>query len=215
MKNLNLKFQKHIDNGLYQGIEWKIIYKGEVYHDKVGYSDLSSKTPLESNSLYRIWSMTKPIISVVILQLIQENKIKLDDPIKKYLPVFENLKVLRENSNSISDTQDIKNHPTIKDLLLHTAEFESFGLVAVEANACGTPVLTLNNGSLREIIRDNINGLFTENFNNNDKLNNFINTVLLDKEKASLIRESSYESTEKYSWEKTGVNTTSIYQQLA
>ena len=75
MKNLNLKFQQHIDNGLYQGIEWKIIYKGEEYHDKVGYSDLSSKTPLESNSLYRIWSMTKPIISVVILQLIQENKI--------------------------------------------------------------------------------------------------------------------------------------------
>ena len=123
MKNLNLKFQQHIDNGLYQGIEWKIIHKDEVYHDKVGYSDLSSKNPLLSNSLYRIWSMTKPIISVVILQLIQENKIKLDDPIKKYLPVFENLKVLKENSNSISDTQDIKNHPTIKDLLLHTAGF--------------------------------------------------------------------------------------------
>ena len=101
------------------------------------------------------------------------------------------------------------------DLLLHAAEFESFGLVAVEANACGTPVLTLNDGSLREIVRDNINGLFTENFNNNDKLNNFINTVLLDKEKASLIRESSYESTEKYSWGKTGVNTISIYEQLS
>ena len=86
MKKLNLKFQQHIDNGLYQGIEWKIIHKDEVYHDKVGYSDLSSKNPLEPNSLYRIWSMTKPIISVVILQLIQENKIKLDDPIKKYLP---------------------------------------------------------------------------------------------------------------------------------
>ena len=101
------------------------------------------------------------------------------------------------------------------DLLLHAAEFESFGLVAVEANACGTPVLTLNDGSLREIVRDNINGLFTENFNNNDKLNNFINTVLLDKEKASLIRESSYESTEKYSWGKTGANTISIYEQLS
>ena len=46
MKNLNLKFQQHIDNGLYQGIEWKIIHKGEIYQDKVGYSDLSSKTPL-------------------------------------------------------------------------------------------------------------------------------------------------------------------------
>ena len=98
MNNLHLKFQRHIDNGLYQGIEWKIIHQGEISHDKVGYSDLNSKTPLLSNSLYRIWSMTKPIISVVILQLIQENKIKLEDPIKKYLPVFENLKVLKENS---------------------------------------------------------------------------------------------------------------------
>ena len=49
-----------------------------------------------------------------------------DDPIKKYLPVFENLKVLKENSNSISDTQDIKNHPTIKDLLLIFFSFVMF-----------------------------------------------------------------------------------------
>ena len=83
MKNLNLKFQQHIDNGLYQGIEWKIIYKGEVYHDKVGYSDLSSKTPLEPNSLYRIWSMTKPIISVVILQHL--SSIGIRKPCAKHL----------------------------------------------------------------------------------------------------------------------------------
>ena len=100
------------------------------------------------------------------------------------------------------------------DLLLHTSPFESFGLVAVEANACGTPVLTLNNGSLREIVKDNINGLVIENFNN-DKVNNFVNMALLDKEKSSLIRKNSYESSEIYSWEKTGINTMSIYEQLA
>ena len=93
MKNLNLKFQQHIDNGLYQGIEWKIIHKDEVYHDKVGYSDLSSKNPLLSNSLYRIWSMTKPITSVAAMILYERGKFKLDDPVSNVLPEMAAVKV--------------------------------------------------------------------------------------------------------------------------
>ena len=104
-------------------MEWKINYKEDIYEGKIGYSDLSKKTTLETNSLYRVWSMTKPIISVVILQLIEENKIKLNDALNLYLPIFNNLKVLNDKFKSINDVKNINNMPTIRDLLLHTAGF--------------------------------------------------------------------------------------------
>ena len=123
MQNLKNLFTKHIDAGLYPGVEWKIIHQNNIFEGRLGYLDLSAKKSLGANSLYRIWSMTKPVISVVILQLIKEKKIKLDDIITEYLPQFNNLKVLKTRDSNISDTVHIKNIPTIKDLLLHTAGF--------------------------------------------------------------------------------------------
>jgi len=123
MHNLKNLFTQHIDAGLYPGVEWKIIHQNSIFEGRLGYLDFSSKKSLGTNSLYRIWSMTKPVISVVILQLIEEKKIKLDDIITEYLPQFKNLKVLKTRDSNISDTVHIKNIPTIKDLLLHTAGF--------------------------------------------------------------------------------------------
>ena len=88
MKDLKHKIKKFIENEKYQGIEWIIQNKDNVYFDRVGYLDLESKTPFPENTIYRIWSMTKPIISIVILQMIKEKKINLNDPINLYLPIF-------------------------------------------------------------------------------------------------------------------------------
>tara|TARA_B100000686_G_scaffold215227_1_gene222178 strand:- start:69 stop:1244 length:1176 start_codon:yes stop_codon:yes gene_type:complete len=123
MKNLFLKFQQHIDNGLYPGVEWKINYKDNIYQGKVGYLDLSAKKPIQTNSIYRIWSMTKPIISIVILQLIDEKRIQLDDHLNLYLPIFDNLQVVSFNNQTNPLDKDFNIMPTIKDLLLHTAGF--------------------------------------------------------------------------------------------
>ena len=123
MKNLFLKFQKHIDNGLYPGVEWKINYKDKIYQGKAGYLDLTNKHPIQNNSIYRIWSMTKPIVSIVILQLFEENKIHLNDPLNLYLPIFDNLKIINIKNHNNFSNNNLKNMPTIKDLLLHTAGF--------------------------------------------------------------------------------------------
>ena len=131
MKDLHQKFQKFIDNGLYQGAEWKINHRGNIFEGTVGYSDLSKPSLLQRNSIYRIWSMTKPIVSVAILQLIDEKKLALEDPLNLYLPIFDNLKVLKNESSDIDDTKDLNRMPTIKDLLLHTAGF-SYGFLGDE-----------------------------------------------------------------------------------
>ena len=123
MKNLSSQLQKHINNGFYQGVEWKINYQENTFQGKIGYMDLSNKKTIETNSIYRIWSMTKPIVSLVALQLIEENKIQLKHPLNMYLPIFNNLKILNDDLESGQNFKDLKKMPTIEDLILHTAGF--------------------------------------------------------------------------------------------
>ena len=123
MDNLSRLLEKYIESKKFPGIEWIIKYNKKKYSGCVGYLNFENKEKLNENCSYRIWSMTKPIISIVILQLIEEKKIKFEDPINLYLPSFNNLKVLKENAKSIEDIKNVENNPTIKDLLLHTAGF--------------------------------------------------------------------------------------------
>ena len=123
MKNLKKIIDSHVERGLYPGVEWKINYKENIFKDKSGYINIKNKTPIVDDTIYRIWSMTKPVISLVALQLVEENKIALTDPITVYLPQFTNIKVLENRNCNISNLVDCKKIPTIKDLLSHTAGF--------------------------------------------------------------------------------------------
>tara|TARA_B100000674_G_scaffold298306_1_gene247476 strand:+ start:381 stop:1553 length:1173 start_codon:yes stop_codon:yes gene_type:complete len=123
MENLPRILETYIESKKFPGIEWIIKLDEKKYSGSIGYLNLENKEKLNANCSYRIWSMTKPIISIVILQLIEEKKIKFEDPINLYLPSFNNLKVLKQNAKSIEDIKNVENNPTIKDLLLHTAGF--------------------------------------------------------------------------------------------
>jgi CubicO group peptidase (beta-lactamase class C family) len=123
MQKLQNIIDKHIENGLYPGVQWKITHQNSIYEGKSGFMNIGSQEPVCDNTLYRIWSMTKPIISVVILQLIEEKKIRLTDLLTDYLPEFGNLKVLKNRDSEITDLVDINSMPSIKDLLSHTAGF--------------------------------------------------------------------------------------------
>jgi len=98
-------------------------------------------------------------------------------------------------------------------LLIHTSQFETFGLVAIEANAMGVPVLTNNNGSLMEIIENNKNGYLSENLLNRD-VNNFVHNLLNENQKFEEISLSCIEKSEKYDWVKTASDLESFYKQL-
>ena len=123
IKQLNNLLSKYVDEGFFPGIQWKINSNNEQYYGKYGFNNIETKEDVLDNSLYRIWSMTKPIVAVAALQLIQENKISLDDFITEYLPEFNNLKVMQKEIGNIEDTEKVLQYPTIKDLFLHTAEF--------------------------------------------------------------------------------------------
>ena len=98
-------------------------------------------------------------------------------------------------------------------LLIHTSKFETFGLVAIEANTMGVPVLTTNNGSLMEIIENNKNGYLSENLIDSN-VNNFVNNLFNNVTKYEEIHLSCIDKSKKYDWMKTANELESLYHQL-
>src|SRR5215475_6588802 len=67
-----------------------------VYHEFFGVQDVVSKAPMTDQTIFRLFSMTKAITAVVSMTLVEDGKIKLDDPVSKYIPSFANVKVCWE-----------------------------------------------------------------------------------------------------------------------
>ena len=87
-------FKNEVATGKIAGANVLIRQHGKpVYHEVFGVQDVVSKTPITDETIFRLFSMTKAITSVVAMQLIEEGKIKLDDPVAKYIPSFANVKV--------------------------------------------------------------------------------------------------------------------------
>ena len=99
-------------------------------------------------------------------------------------------------------------------LLLHTSKFETFGLVAIEANSMGVPVLTTNKGSLVEIIENNKNGFLSENLVESS-VNNFVMGLLQDDSRFELIMKNCIEKSSKYDWQNTTNTIEKLYKVFA
>ena len=123
-----------------------------------------------------------------------------------------NLETYVEFSDNLPQTKIIELLNKAK-LLIHTSQFETFGLVAIEANTMGVPVLTINNGSLMEIIENNKNGYLSENLIDKD-VNNFVSNLINEDKKFEEVSLSCVEKSKKYDWENTSQILQNIYQEL-
>ena len=121
--NLNSVMHSYVDNNDISAIQTAIVKNGKIVHfDSYGYSDISEKDILDEGDIFRIASMTKPIVSLALMMLFEEGKFKLDDPVYKYIPEFKNLTVKKRKKN-----KPIKNDVKIIDLLRHSAGFSFKG----------------------------------------------------------------------------------------
>jgi CubicO group peptidase (beta-lactamase class C family) len=117
--------EKQIQQQKVSGAVAMIIYKNKVLLDKAyGYADKAKQLPMTTNSIFRIASQTKAIVSVAFLQLVELGKIGLDDPLEKYIPAFKNQQVALVEKDSIQLIN--KNRSvTIRDLLSHQSGISS------------------------------------------------------------------------------------------
>jgi CubicO group peptidase (beta-lactamase class C family) len=112
--------QAHVDAGTVAGMVTLVHRHGETIHsDVLGWQDEEAKVPMRRDTLCRIASMTKPIVSVAALMLVEEGKLRLGEPVDKFLPELANRKVLRSPGAALEDVYDAPRAITLKDLLLH------------------------------------------------------------------------------------------------
>ena len=99
-----------------------IARQGRIAHFiSFGVSDRDTQRPMRKDDIFRIYSMTKPVVSVALLTLYEQGKFQLDDPLEKYIPEFKNLKVYAgENKDGEMLLADPKRKPTIQDAFRHT-----------------------------------------------------------------------------------------------
>ena len=90
--------------------------KGVGVLETVGMQGPDSTTPVNKDSIFRIYSMTKPIISVAAMSLVEDGMLRLDDPVSKYIPEFANLRVIDRETAAITPAQNVM---TIENLLTH------------------------------------------------------------------------------------------------
>ncbi len=112
--------QGYVDANTFSGIEWQVESKGELLSiGAVGRADAAAKTSIPAGALYRIFSMTKPIISVLALQLVELGRLRLYDMVAQYDSRFAQMMVLTSDGAIVPAQRPI----TIEDLLTHRAGF--------------------------------------------------------------------------------------------
>jgi CubicO group peptidase (beta-lactamase class C family) len=138
--------QAVVDAGDLSGFVTLIWRKGEIVQlNTVGHRDVEAGKPMTRDTMFRIASMTKPITSVAALMLMEEGKLKLDDPITKWAPEFANMKVLKDASGPLDEVYDAPRDITIDDLMTHRSGlaygFTSVGPIAhAYQHALGSPL---------------------------------------------------------------------------
>ena len=114
---LNQAMHSYVDDNELSAIQTAIVKNGKLIHfDSYGSSDISENDPLEEDDIFRIASMTKPIVSIGLMMIYEEGKFNLNDPVYKYIPEFKNLTIKKRKK-----VKPVKNHVKIIDLLRHSA----------------------------------------------------------------------------------------------
>ncbi len=129
-----------------------------IFYESYGYSDQAKTKPMAKDQIFRLASMTKPVTSVAIMQLVEQGLVNVDDPVSKYIPEFSDMKVIRNfnEADSTYETVPVENEMTIHHLLTHTAGF-AYSLFHPVAGAVYTPFEIAEAWSLDSVtLADNI-----------------------------------------------------------
>jgi CubicO group peptidase (beta-lactamase class C family) len=114
--------RRYIDANRFPGTQLVVYRRGQVVHSSVqGFADLERKAPMKDDTIFRIYSMTKPITSVAFMMLVEQGLVALDEPVHKYIPEWKNLGVFQAGTAPAFVTRPPARPMQIVDLLRHTS----------------------------------------------------------------------------------------------
>ena len=141
--------QGAIDRGELAGVVTATWHRGQLVQQlALGWGDREAEVAMQPDSIFRVASMTKPVTAAAALMLVDEGRLKLDDPIDRWLPELGNLSVLRDPVGPLADTVPAERPITVDDLLTHRAGF-AYGF------SCSGPIGDAYNERLGDITRAN------------------------------------------------------------
>lgn len=153
LANLETAMQQAIDDKQLAGAVTLLARHGKIAEFKAyGVQDLASGAPMKKDTIFRIFSMTKPLTSTAMMILYEEGKWSPMDPISKYVPEFAHLKVFKGvDANGDIETEEPIHPPTMRELMTHTAGF-SYGSGTTAVDKMYRDRMVLQSSSLQEMI---------------------------------------------------------------
>lgn len=158
LNKLDALVNDYIQKGWETGMSILVVKDQQlVYYKGFGVTDTKTKAPMPADALYRIMSQSKAITSLAIMQLFEQGKLELDNPVSNFIPSFKNPQVVKEfnSKDTTYTTIDAKREVTIRDLLTHTSgiDYTDIGSPKMSAiyNKAGIPSgLGFHNANLIE-----------------------------------------------------------------
>jgi CubicO group peptidase (beta-lactamase class C family) len=122
LRRLDAVLHRYVDEGRLPGISLQVTRHGEVVHrDVYGFADVAARTPLAEDSIFRIYSMTKPVVSLAAMMLVEEGAFLLDNAVSRFVPEFAESRVFVGGDHADPRTEPARRPITVHDLLTHQA----------------------------------------------------------------------------------------------
>lgn len=113
---------RYVAEGKLAGAQVQVAHRGEVaLRHTVGRADVASDRPLGDDAIYRIYSMTKPITSIALMQLYEQGRVLLEDPVSAYIPEFAEMQVFTGGTPTAPKVRPAQTVMTVKDVLTHAS----------------------------------------------------------------------------------------------
>ena len=110
--------QSYVDDGVVAGVSTLVSRRGEIVHDaQFGHRDREADLPMTADTIFRIYSMTKPIIATALMMLHEEGAFQLEHPVATFIPAFGATKVMDADGSLVDQARPME----VRDLLMHTS----------------------------------------------------------------------------------------------
>jgi CubicO group peptidase (beta-lactamase class C family) len=151
---------RHVDGGRLPGLVTLVSRRGDTQVDTIGAMAFDDSTPMRRDTIFRIASMTKPVTAAAAMILVEDGRLRLDDPVDDILPELKDRKVLRSLDSPLDDTVPAKRAITLRDLLTFRAGYgavmvfpEKYPIQKAMADAGVAPSASIFAGSADELMR--------------------------------------------------------------
>ena len=118
LERIGSAMQAYVDRGTYAGVSTVVARSGVVVHEgHFGFRDRETGLPMTEDTIFRLYSMTKPVVCTALMTLFEEGRFRLIDPVARYIPSLAGLKVLQPDGT----LADPKRPIMVRDLMAHTS----------------------------------------------------------------------------------------------